>query len=43
MTKCRPSLNLKKLTILWKSPGINTTSETTVVKISAGDGVSLWT
>lgn len=38
----RPSFHLKKLTILWKSPGISTTRDTTVVKIKAGDGVSLW-
>lgn len=43
INKSRPSLHLKKLTILWKSPGISTTREMTVVKISAGDGVSLWT
>ena len=34
---------LKKLTMDWKSPGISTRREMTVVKISAGEGVSLWT
>lgn len=29
--------------MLWKSPGISTTREMMVVKISAGDGVSRWT
>lgn len=39
--KCRASLHLKKLTILWKSPGMSTSREMAVVKINAGDGVSL--
>lgn len=41
--KCRASVHLKKLTILWKSPGMSTSREMAVVKINAGDGVSLRT
>lgn len=43
LNTCKADFYLKKLTILWKSPGISTNREMKVVKIRAGDGVSLRT